>query len=419
MKKIRDKRIPFIYLLIVSISYMWANFHRQSMAVMAPFLEAELLLTPSQIGNLGSIVFYIYGLTQLPIGFLSIKFGSVKIIRFSLTCLVIGTFIFGRSNTYTELLIGRLIIGFAVSGFYVPSLNLIRKWFDVREFGFYMGLFLAIGNVGSLLSTTPYELMLSNFSVGNIYIGLTVFSIFLVIFSFLLKEEYLNKNKVDIELDDIEEEKLPLGFKKFYIMLSIYGLVYYGTRQAFISLWGTSYFTSVFNYDIRTASFLMMIISIGGIIYTPIAGRFADKKGRFNALIIQSILTSILWIICALLPTKTPLLIVGFFAFWIGALKISTSANAFSTLSDYTTDKTRPIFVALLNTTNFFGSAILMQGLGFLFDGVDIGRDIFTKILFTISILIFVTILMAKRAKDKMDKNLPNCYQNKSNFWYS
>lgn len=406
MNKVRYKGKAYFCLIVVSLAYLWANFHRQSMAVMAPFLMESLNISTSQVGNLGSIIFYIYGLTQIPFGYFSRKYGGTRVIQFSLICLVIGSFIFGQSNTYRELLIGRLIIGFAVSGFYVPSINLIRQWFDIREFGFYMGLFLSIGNIGALLSTTPYEILLSNYSLPYIYNILSIIALVLVVASFFLYEDKSILKKIKIE---DSEEKLPFGFMNFYIMLSLYGLAFYGSRQAFISLWGFSYYTSALGYDLRTGSFLMMLISIGGIVFTPLAGKIADKIGRFNALVKQSIVTAILWIILAIIPKDTPFPIMVFLAFWIGALKISTVANAFTALTDYATNKTRSLLVALLNTTNFFGSAILMQAMGFLFEGRDIDLDIFRRIFIVFGVLIFITIIGLNISKKKMDKNLPNC----------
>lgn len=406
MNYIRDKKKAYFGLLVVSLAYLWANFHRQSMAVMSPFLMESLGISTSQIGTLGSVIFYIYGLTQIPFGYFTRKYGGTRAVQFSLLCLVIGSYIFGQSDTYAELLIGRLLIGFAVSGFYVPAINLIRQWFDIREFGFYMGIFLSIGNIGALLSTTPYEILLSNYSLPTIYNGLSIIALVLVVASLFLTEDKSLLKNIKISKD---KEKLPNGFFAFYIMLSLYGLAFYGSRQAFISLWGFTYYTSALNFDLRTGSFLMMMISIGGIVFTPIAGKIADKVGRFNALVKQSIITAILWVIMAFMPVDTPLIIVVFFAFWIGALKISTVANAFTALTDYATPSNRSLLVALLNTTNFFGSAVLMQGMGFVFEGTSANVGIFRNIFLIFGFTIFITIVGLNIAKKNMDKKSPNC----------
>lgn len=406
MNNSNKKNNPIVFLVIISLAYLWANFHRQSMAVMAPFLSDSLGITEGQIGTLGSIIFYIYGLTQLPIGYFSSKFGPSRVIQFSLICLVIGTFIFGKSSTYTELLFGRLFIGFAVSGFYVPSLDLIRKWFGAKHFSYYLALFLSIGNIGALLSTTPYEILLSNFPIDKIYLVLTLVSVLLVVLSFALKEENINRYNPDIE--EVMDTRLPKGFFVFYLMISLYGLAFYGSRQAFISLWGTTYYQSVFGYNIRNASILMMAISIGGIILSPISGRIADKYGRFKTLIVQNFLTCLLWGICAILPSSTPFLLNLFLAFWIGGLKISTVSHSFALITDYGTDKTRSLLTALLNATNFLGSGLMMQGLGFMFEGIELGRDIFMKVLLTFAFSIFITNILMVVSKKRMDKFLPN-----------
>lgn len=403
MNDIRHKLKPFYCLIVVSMSYLLANFHRQSMAIMVPHLVESLGINNAQIGILGAIVFYIYGLTQIPYGYLCGKIGGVKVIQFSLIFLVIGSYVFGRADSYIELFIGRLLIGFAVSGFYVPGLNLIRQWFDIRVYSFYIGIFLAIGNIGSLLSTSPYEFLLSNYTIPEIYLAFTIFTVFLVFLSLFLYEE-----KMDIKLVKDQDEKENKEFIKFFVVLSIFGLMYYSSRQAFISLWGTSYFMTNFNYDLRIASFLMMVISIGGIVFTPLAGKIADKYGRFTALLYLSIATAGFWIIAAIIPKNTPFIIVVFIAFWIGALNISTIANAFTMISDYSTKKHASLFVGFLNATNFFGSAFFMQALGVVFENRKMTSGIFTIVLLSFALLILISLYATYLMKKRLDKSITN-----------
>lgn len=73
-----DKKKSIFCLIVVMLAYFMTNFHRQAMAVLSPIFMKEIGLSTSEVGLLGSMTFYIYGLTQIPFGLLADKFGSKK-----------------------------------------------------------------------------------------------------------------------------------------------------------------------------------------------------------------------------------------------------------------------------------------------------------------------------------------------------
>ncbi|NLW43174.1 MAG: MFS transporter [Tissierellia bacterium] len=403
MSRVVDRKRAVFCLIIVAMAYFWTNFHRQSMAVLAPYLMEEMGITTSQVGTLGSIMFYVYGLTQIPFGLIADKYGSKRIIEVCLVSMVIGTYIFGHAKNYTQLMIGRLITGFAVSGIYVPSLSMIRGWFDIRVYSTYLGIYLAVGNLGSVLSTTPFEILLSNFEISTIYNVFAIIVLFLSIASFFLYEKPKSKVKVEMEKTSDPKEK------HFYIFLAsicLLGLLYNGGRQGFQSLWGTTYYISVFNYSIRNASIMMMIFSIGGIFFSPIAGWIADHFGRFNALIKMSMFTSIIWLIVGVTPINSNYIVIGFMAFLLGGVNSSTIQNAFTTLGDYAKPRQRSLISAVLNTSNFFGSAIFTQSLGIIFEGRTMNHTTFLVVFVVFAVLILMASIIAMFTKNNLDKNL-------------
>ena len=406
MGRIVDRKRAVFCLVVVAMGYFWTNFHRQSMAVLAPYLIEEMGITTSQVGTLGSIMFYIYGLTQIPFGLIADKYGSKRIIEVCMVSMVIGTYIFGHAENYTQLMIGRLITGFAVSGIYVPSLSMIRGWFDIRVYSTYLGIHMAVGNLGSVLSTTPFEILLSNFEIKTLYNAFAIAVLILSIASFFLYEEPRPKIKRTVEKTKDPKEKY---FYFFLGAISMLGLIYNGARQAFQSLWGTTYYISVFNYSVRNASILMMLFSVGGIFFSPIAGRIADKSGRFSALIKMAIFTSIVWLIVGITPANSNYLITGLLAFLLGGANSSTMQNAFTTLGDYAKPHQRSLISAILNTLSFFGSAIFTQSLGIIFEGATMGHTTFLIVFAVFAVLILVASMIAMFAKTNLDKNLkPN-----------
>lgn len=404
MGRIIDRKRAVFCLTVVAMAYFWTNFHRQSMAVLAPYLVEKMGITTTQIGTLGSIMFYVYGLTQIPFGIIADKYGSKKIIQVCLVALVIGTYIFGHAETYNQLMIGRLITGFAVSGIYVPSLSMIRGWFDIRVYSTYLGIYVAVGNLGSVLSTMPFEMLLSNFDIVTIYNGFGIIVVLLAIASFFLYEE----RNLGVKREVKKEEKDPIA-KHFYLFLaatSLFGLIFNGARQAFQSLWGTTYYVEVFNFNVRNASIMMMIFSVGGIFFTPLVGRLADKSGRFNALIKMAMFTAVAWLLAGLTPPNSGIILTGIMAFVLGGTNSSTVPNAFTTLGDYAKPHQRSVVSGIFNTLCFFGSAVFTQSLGVIFENTVMNQTTFLMVFVVFAILILIGTAASIFAKSNLDKKI-------------
>lgn len=398
-----DKKRSVFSLIVVMFAYFLTNFHRQSMAVLSPIFMEELGLSTSQVGLLGSMTFYVYGFTQIPFGLFADKHGSKKVIQICLFTLIAGTYFFAHGKSFAMLIIGRLLIGFSISGFFVPSLTLIRGWFDVREYGFYLGLFMASGNLGSVMSTTPLEVLISKFSYINVLNGFVLLTVILAITSLSLYEvklPVLKKRKKE------ERGGTSKEFKIFLFTLCLLSLFYNGARQSFQSLWGTSYYTEVFGFTLRRASVFMMLFSIGGIFFNPIAGKIADKTGRFNALIKLATLTAVFWILMGITPPSAPVFVIFIVALILGSLNSSTIQNSFTTISDYATADNRSLVSAIINTFGFLGPAVFTHGLGVAFENTTLNQMTFLIVYSVFAVLILIAVVLNIFTKNSLDQSL-------------
>lgn len=300
------------------------------------------------------------------------------------------------------LILGRLLIGFAISGFFVPSLTLIRGWFDIREYGFFLGLFMASGNLGSVMSTTPFEVLVSKYNYTTVLNGFTIATVILAISSLMLEEV-----KVPVmKKIDKSKGKTPKELKIFVFTLGVLSVFYYGARHSFQGLWGTSYYTEVFGFSLRRASLFMMLFSIGGIFFNPIAGKIADKTGKFNTLVKLGILTAIFWILMGITPPSAPIFIVFIITFILGSLNSSTIQNSFSTISEYATAENRSFISAIINTFGSLGSAVFTQGLGIVFESKSMDYVTFLIVFSLFAVFILLAIALNIYTKTNLDKSL-------------
>ena len=402
MNNVIDKKKAFFCLIVVSMAYFWSNFHRLSMAILATHLMSDLNITTAQIGTLGSMLFYIYGLTQIPFGLVADKFGSKVIVQVCMFFLTLGTYIFGTATNYTQLFIGRVLLGFAVSGFYIPGLSLIAKWFDIRDYSFYLGLFMAIGQLGSLLASAPFEILLSNFDFRHIYLIFTAITAVIFVGSLFLHEDKVFRVKAENRI----KEKSSMEFNWFIAGACFLVLAFAGARQSFQGLWGSMYYTSVFGFDTGYASIMLMIFSIGGIVTSPVFGKLADKMGRYKILVYLLFFTMICWMAAAFTDINTPILVTMFVTFWLGAANNVTIPNLFSALVDYTKPSSRSFVNSIINACSFFGSAFYTQALGAVFNNREMNHGTFFQVFSIFTGMLLISTLYFMWSKKNLDKKL-------------
>lgn len=397
--KISEKKKKIFSLFVIASAYFWSNFHKLSMSVLAPHLVQKYNISMTQIGQLGSILFFIYAILQIPLGKLADKFGGKIIFKFELLFLTVGTFIFATANSYPKLLIGRFLIGLSIAGFYIPGINLITKWFDIKDYGFYTGIFLSFGLIGALFSSAPLEFLISKFSFESIFL---IFAIlagidFVLVF-------FIDPGKKDLEEENKKEVTIPKPLLRFAIFCGFYGLVFLGSRQAFSGTWANAYYTSIFKMDNRDSSLMLMLFSIGGIVTAPFAGKSADKFGRYKTLIMMTFITAGLWIFMAFMNFSTPIFFKLFVTFFLGGFSNVGISIIFSVLLKYTNEKNRSTINGIVNSFSIMGASIFTQLLGIVFEGRELNQNTFFKIFMLFSILIIFTISMLMQEKKKLDK---------------
>lgn len=392
-------RQALVALIFVSLGYGFANFHRNSMAILSPYLASSYDLSTYQLGILGSMMYYTYGLCQIPVGIIADKFGSRLVLRVCAVLLVVGALSFALSANFLMLCISRLVLGVAVSGFFVPGLSLIREWFDHKQVGFFTSVMVSLGNIFTIMSYSPFQLVLDNFSIRSIYIGIGALSLVVGLGIFMIP-----RSRTSVPADSLEKTKAPRSEFNFILAFSIFGLVFVGSRQAYQSQWATAYYTQNFGLSLETSSHILMLATIGGIIFGPISGRIADTKGTYETFFALGLATVASWIVLAFLPAFSPFVLILVVAVIYGALSTVTMSIAFTVLGDYIDPKIRTLSNGILNSFNFFGAGIFIQAIGYILSGLSLGENIFRPIYLFFAISIGLCLLLIYRVHLSMPR---------------
>ena len=148
----------------VTVPLAAANFMNQAartvMAIVGPVLAIELGLSASELGMLAAFLFAAYAAAQLPLGVALDAFGARRVQAALMALAALGFAVFALSPDFIGLAIGRVMIGIGISAGLMAVIKAHSEWFEVNRRAHLTGIAMAIGSLGSALTTTPVQALL-------------------------------------------------------------------------------------------------------------------------------------------------------------------------------------------------------------------------------------------------------------------
>ena len=140
--------------------YFLSYLYRSINAVIGPPIAAEFGLGAGDLGLLTSVYFLGFGLFQLPLGILLDRYGPRRVQFGLLLVATSGAVLFSVASSFTELTIGRGLVGVGFAGGLMASFKAITLWFPRRRWPLLNGLIMGFGGLGTMAATTPVEMAL-------------------------------------------------------------------------------------------------------------------------------------------------------------------------------------------------------------------------------------------------------------------
>ncbi|HIG62040.1 MAG TPA: MFS transporter [Gammaproteobacteria bacterium] len=131
------------YVLGVLVTVYVFNFiDRQILAILAPSIKAELLLSDTQIGALSGVAFGIfYATLGIPIARLADRYSRVNVIAISLSIWSLMTALSGLAANFWQLLAARIGVGIGEAGGSPPSHSLLADYFAPSKRATALGIY--------------------------------------------------------------------------------------------------------------------------------------------------------------------------------------------------------------------------------------------------------------------------------------
>lgn len=289
----------WIMWLIAAIFYAMDYFQHTAPSVLIGPIAESMRIPVTTVGNIMSVYFPVYAVTQIPAGYLLDKFNIRYVL--SCACLVVSLGLF--FSTYPNevaLLIGRIFIALGSAFAFLGAIKTASLWIPEKDFPFAVGLTNTVGVLGGLLGQPILNEMILQYHWQEA-VRIIIFSgllIALLLFLTLQQPAYYTVKKTKGLAF-----KYVVKIKSLWLMALYAGIMVGAIVNALTELYGVIFLQQTNAISSETASIINSMtfigIAIGGPLHGFISSTFNNKR---QWMLYSNIATTALFASLALVP---------------------------------------------------------------------------------------------------------------------
>lgn len=150
-----NNRAAWTMLMALTCGFALSQAFRTVAAIMAPPLQKEFGLTPSQLGLFAGSFHFAFGGLQLFMGMGMDVWGPRRTVLVVSPLTIVGAVIAATAHGFPQLLLAQVVIGVGCAPAFLVCTVFIARSFPGPRFAAISGATLGIGTVGLLLTGTP------------------------------------------------------------------------------------------------------------------------------------------------------------------------------------------------------------------------------------------------------------------------
>src|SRR6202008_1184088 len=160
-KPLSKRRMILSVFLPFAAGYYLSFLFRTINASISPVLASDFGLGAAETGLLASVYFLVFAGAQIPVGVLLDRYGPRRVQGVLLVLAVGGATLFGNADSFSELLVGRAMIGLGVAASLMAGLKAIVMWFPRNRVAIVNGGMIMLGSLGAVTATAPTDWLLT------------------------------------------------------------------------------------------------------------------------------------------------------------------------------------------------------------------------------------------------------------------
>ena len=262
------------------LAFLLSYIDRLAWSVVAPSSAIQGFALP--VAALGVFVtaFYIgYVASNLIGGFASDRFGPRLMLTLSLFGLGLSTFLFGFVRSITGGLIIQALMGLFAGTDYATGVKLIASWFDRKDRGTAMGVFMTATSLGVVVTNLFIPPLLARLNWSGVYhaLGAMTLASALACF-FAVRDSPDGSSQPGDTLADFTAGFLQLFRDRDLVLIAISGFgAMWGTWG--FAFWASTLMVRGHHLSAIEAGGIVAMFGTGAIVSKPLIGILSDKLG--------------------------------------------------------------------------------------------------------------------------------------------
>lgn len=267
MKSAGRRRGPLPGLAALALAYLLSQFFRTALGVVAPEIAADLGLPPARLGLLSAAWFLAFAAAQIPVGVALDRAGPRRTVGLLFAVAALGCLVMAAAGGLAAAVLGQVLLGLGCAPVYMGALVVLARWYPPARFATLASLFLALGNAGTLLGTTPLAWAAAALGWRGAFAGLAALVLLAAGLVLLLVRDAPPGATSGISGQGGLAETLrgvgrvagnrrlwpilPLAFAGYAVVVTLRGL------------WGGPYLAAVFGLDPPARGNVLLLVSLG------------------------------------------------------------------------------------------------------------------------------------------------------------
>lgn len=287
--KDRFNRIRLATFISATCGYALYYVCRLSMNIVRKPIVENGLFTETELGIIGSCLFFVYAVGKMANGFLADRCNARRFMATGLLLTAIVNLVLGFSSMFIVFAILWGLNGWFQSMGAPAGVVSLNRWYDNKDRGTYYGIWSASHNIGEAVTFITVAALVSwagwrSGMIGAGIIGILGFGMLLLFMrdtpqsqGFLLNQDTATAEKSKkVETEDFNKAQKAVLRNPAIWLLALGSAFMYISRYA-VNSWGVFYLEAQKGYTTLDASLIISISSVCGIVGTVASGFISDK----------------------------------------------------------------------------------------------------------------------------------------------
>jgi len=292
-------------MVVLYVLYLLDFATRSVISPMFPLLKAELGLTDTQLGLLGTTVLAAIGLLAIPLSYIHDRWTRGKMISLMAIVWSIGSFMSGLATNFGQLVASRAVLGVGEASFASGGQSLVMASIKKSRRATVTGIWMTAAAVGTAIGMIVGGMVAVKFGWRTAFMAVAIPGIIFAILAWFMADYKNPPRNATADGKTLNFVSIMKDILKNKTVVTL--CVAYGISNLFamsIMYWLPTYFNRYMGMDVALAGTLSAVIMLTSLIASPVGGLIGDRisrnKPRNKALFICiSVIFSITGFACA------------------------------------------------------------------------------------------------------------------------